>query len=69
MTDRFPTKLEFIKNVLHDIRSKIDCNKYDTKGRLSRFFQDVTCVMTEEFHQMTVDEYILIKKYKTKGQN
>ena len=59
----------FIKNVIHDIRSKIDCNKYDTKGRLSRFFQDVTCVMMEECHQITMDEYILTKKYKTKGQN
>ena len=56
----------FIKNVMHDIRSKIDCNKYDTKGRLARFFQDVTSVMTEECHQITIDEYLLTKKYRNK---
>lgn len=56
----------FIKNVMHDIRSKIDCNRYDTKYRLHAFFQDVTRVMTEEFHQVTMDEYILTKKYRNK---
>lgn len=59
----------FIKNIVSDIRSKIDCYGYDTKYRLHEFFMDVRNTITEEFHQMTVDEYILIKKYETKRQN
>ena len=31
----------FIKNIAKDYRSKIDCNNYDTKNRLYKFFQDI----------------------------
>jgi len=52
----------FIKNIGVDYRSKIDCNGYDTKERLYHFFIDVRERLLEEFHQMTIDEYLITKK-------
>ena len=49
----------FIKNIGHDIRSKIDCADLDTKERLYFFFQDLYYYFTEEYHQMTLEEWLL----------
>lgn len=58
-SDRFSI---FIKNVGFDLRSKIDCEGLDTKKRLSEFFKKIESNLTEEYHQLTIDEYVLIRK-------
>lgn len=54
--DRFSV---FIKNIGFDIRSKIDCLELDTKERLYFFFNEVLDLFKEEYHQMTIEEYLL----------
>lgn len=46
----------FIKNIGPDARSKIE--NYDTKIRLIKFFRDCENTLLEEYHQITMDEYI-----------
>lgn len=64
----------FIKNIGIDCRSKIDCQYKDTKERLFYFFKEVIKDFNDEYHQMTIEEYIInnnpkvetkeLKKYK-----
>lgn len=49
----------FIKNIAPDGRSKIDHNYQDTKIRLNEFFREVEEVIKNEYHQMTVEEYLI----------
>ena len=49
----------FIKNIGPDPRSKIDCFYKDTKKRLHLFFQEVYARCSEEYHQITIEEYLL----------
>lgn len=49
----------FIKNIGMDIRSKIDANDKDTKERLFFFYQEVSELFFEEYHQITTEEYLL----------
>ena len=72
ITIKFINKLEndnsmerfsvFIKNIGFDLRSKIDCNDLDTKDRLYVFFSEVHKLFMEEFHQITIEEYLLNKR-------
>jgi len=52
----------FIKNILYDGRSKIDQQYKDTKERLIKFFDECINVLTEEYHQVTFEEYMVKKK-------
>lgn len=52
----------FIKNVGFDLRSKIDCFNLDTKERLYKFFENARATLLEEYHQVTIDEYLLTRK-------
>ena len=56
----------FIKNIGPDPRSKIDLNYKDTKKRLSIFFNEVIDILTEEYHQITLEEYDAKQKLKIK---
>ena len=49
----------FIKNIGFDLRSKIDCWNLDTKERLYFFFKEIDEYLNEEYHQMTIEEYLL----------
>lgn len=51
----------FIKNIGPDPRSKIE--DFNTKIRLANFFKDCIETLTEEYHQITIDEFIETKKY------
>ena len=51
----------FIKNIGPDPRSKID--DYDFKCRIIRFFRDCKETLLEEYHQITMDEYLEILNY------
>ena len=51
----------FIKNIGPDARSKIDCFYKDTKERLDSFFKEIYELVTEEYHQITIEEYLLKK--------
>lgn len=53
----------FIKNVGFDLRSKIDCFNLDTKERLYKFFENARATLLEEYHQVTIDEYLLTRKF------
>ena len=46
----------FIKNIGPDPRSKID--DYKTKIRIIEFLRDCERTLLEEYHQITMDEYI-----------
>lgn len=54
----------FIKNIAFDLRSKIDVQEKDTKERLFKFFEDVEQTLLEEYHQISIDEYVLMKSLK-----
>ncbi len=54
----------FIKNIGPDGRSKIDSLNLDTKIRLHRFFKEAEEVLLEEYHQITIEEWILKKDLK-----
>lgn len=59
----------FIKNILFDLRSKIDNNGEDTKERLSNLFNEVEQKANEKYHQMTIEEYEYKKKvYKMENK-
>lgn len=60
-SDRFSV---FVKNVGFDLRSKIDCEGSDTKKRLSKFFKNIERILTEDFHQITIQEYMLTRTKK-----
>lgn len=49
----------FIKNIGLDGRSKIDQNYKDTKERLLIFFNEVYDIIMNEYHQTTIEEYII----------
>ena len=49
----------FIKNITFDGRSKIDQDKKDTKKRLFVFFNEVNQLLTNDYHQISIEEYIL----------
>ena len=49
----------FIKNIVFDLRSKIDCLELDTKERLYFFFKEIHELFKEEYHQITIEEYLL----------
>lgn len=46
----------FIKNIFDDDRSKIKSS--DIKDKLVKFFKEAEMVLSEEYHQVTVDEYV-----------
>lgn len=49
----------FIKNVAPDCRSKIDSYENDTKERLYFFFKEIDELFREEYHQNTIEEYLV----------
>lgn len=49
----------FIKNIGLDGRSKIDQNYKDTKERLLIFFNEVYDIIMNDYHQTTIEEYII----------
>ena len=51
----------FVKNILHDGRSKIDRDYKDTKYRLYRFFSEVYSRVMKENRQISIEEYMLLK--------
>ena len=53
----------FIKNIMGDGSSKLDKTlDNDVKKRLFRFFGELSNVFTSEYHQMTIEEYMLRKE-------
>jgi len=58
MLERFHV---FIKNIGPDGRSKIDQNYKDTKIRLFNFFNEVYDVLINDYHQISIEEYLLKK--------
>lgn len=56
----------FIKNVGFDLRSKIDSFHLDTKERLYKFFENARFTLLEEYHQISIDEYMLTRKIDNK---
>ena len=52
----------FVKNIAFDLRSKIDCQNLDTKTRLHKFFNETRILLQEEYHQVSIEEYIYTKK-------
>ena len=52
----------FIKNIMYDIRSKIDDQGLDTKARLNNFFNEAVTILNEENHQITMEEYVIKQK-------
>ena len=52
----------FIKNIKYDGRSKIDQQQLDTKDRLAFFFAEASNNILNEYHQMTLEEYLLEKQ-------
>lgn len=54
----------FIKNIGFDLRSKIDCYSLDTKKRLFEFFENAKNALLDDVHQITIDEYILMRSLK-----
>ena len=49
----------FIKNIVTDGRSKIDCQYKDTKERLFIFFKEVYDIFTKDHQQISIEEYLL----------
>ena len=49
----------FIKNIAQDGRSKIDQQQLDTKKRLFEFFNEVEDVLVDDYHQGTIEEYLI----------
>ena len=54
----------FIKNIGPDCRSKI--TDFSIKLRLVDFFRDIENTLLEEFHQISIEEYIQKNKYEKK---
>ena len=54
----------FVKNITYDLRSKIDSYGLDTKDRLNIFFREAIKRINEEYHQITIEEYMLKKTLK-----
>ena len=54
----------FVKNTDYDLKSKIDRDELDTKERLKTFFNEVKEDLQLDYHQITMDEYVLKKKLK-----
>ena len=52
----------FIKNIGPDNRSKIDTCYSDVKKRLTTFFEEMIEVITEEWHQISIEEYMVKQK-------
>lgn len=52
----------FIKNIGPDPRSKIE--DYNMKVRLINFLRDCKSILTEEYHQVTIDEYSEVLRQK-----
>lgn len=52
----------FIKNIRYYGRSKLDRDNTDVKDRLSIFFNELESVILEEYHQITIEEYMLEKE-------
>lgn len=52
----------FIKNIMYDGRSKIDREGKDTKDRLLFFFNEAANNILNEYHQMTLEEYLIQKE-------
>lgn len=50
-----------IKNIMFDLRSKLDSNNTDYKDRLHKFFLSAMSILKEEYHQINIDEYLYIK--------
>lgn len=50
-----------IKNIMFDLRSKLDSNNTDYKDRLHKFFLSAMSILKEEYHQISIDEYLYIK--------
>ena len=49
----------FIKNIVFDGRSKIDQDRKDTKKRLNVFFNDVHNILTNDYHQISIEEWLI----------
>ena len=58
----------FIKNIGFDLRSKIDSLNLDTKERLYFFFREVYEFIKEEYHQVTIEEYLNSNNLLTKEE-
>ena len=57
--DDFPLPFNYvIINTMHDGRSKLDSRGTDIKDRLHIFFKEVIQLFTEEYHQITIEEYV-----------
>lgn len=54
----------FVKNVGFDLRSKIDSFHLDTKERLYQFFENARICLLDEYHQISIDEFMLTRKPK-----
>ncbi len=50
----------FIKNIVQDGRSKIDQSHKDTKIRLINFFNEVYSILTNDYHQISIEECLLM---------
>ena len=49
----------FIKNIGPDCRSKIDCQYKDTKNKLFYFYKEANEILTNDYHQETIEEYTI----------
>lgn len=58
----------FIKNIGIDGRSKIDQNYKDTKERLLIFFNEVYDIIMNDYHQTTIEEYIIKNSKETETE-
>ena len=58
----------FIKNIGIDGRSKIDQNYKDTKERLLIFFNEVYDIIMNDYHQTTIEEYIIKDSKETETE-
>ena len=52
---------KFFNNAIFDLRSKIDCYGLDTKKRFFEFFENIKNTLLEEYHQVSIDEYVLMR--------
>lgn len=59
----------FIKNIGFDLRSKIDCQRKDTKERLHFFFKETYKLFNEEYHQTTIEEYLINNNLLTREES
>ncbi len=57
--DSFDKFHVFIKNIVYDLRSKIDQNNQDTKCRLLRFFDEVHGLLKNDYYQVSMEEHLL----------